>query len=136
MGRKILAVVVALIVAMAIIMVIEMGNSMIIMPPTDAVMKDPAALCDYMANGPVKAYVIVLIGYFLAAFAAGFIVTKMSRRESPGMALPVIVGVVLTLGAVGNLLMLPCQPKWFAAVSLIVFIPLSLIGHRFAAGRF
>jgi len=136
MGRMILAVVVALIVALAIMMLIEMGNSMVIMPPSKEVMSDPAALCDYMRNGPAKAYIIVLIGYFLAAFAAGFIVTKMSRRESPGLMLPIIVGAVLTLSGIANMIMLPCQPVWFEVIALIVFLPITIIGHRFAAGRF
>jgi len=136
MGRMILAVIVALIVAIAIMMLIEMGNSMVIMPPSKEVMNDPSALCDYMRNGPTKAYIIVLIGYFLAAFAAGFIVTKMSRRESPGLVLPIIVGVVLTVSAIGNMVMLPCQPIWFEVIAVIIFLPITLIGHRFAAGRF
>lgn len=136
MGRMILAVVVALIVALAIMMVIEMGNSMVYMPPSADVTKDPAALCDYMRSGPAKAYIIVLIGYFLASFAAGFIVTKMSRRESPGLMLPIIVGAVLTLSGIANMLLLPCQPVWFEVIALIIFLPITIIGHRFAAGRF
>jgi len=136
MGRMILAVVVALIVALAIMMLIEMGNSMVYMPPSAGVTKDPAALCDYMSNGPAKAYVIVLIGYFLASFAAGFIVTKLSRRESPGLMLPIIVGAVLTLSAIANMVMIPCQPIWFEAIALILFLPVTIVGHRFAAGRF
>ena len=51
MGRKILAVVVAFIVATAIIMVVEMINSTVVMPPSDAVMKDPAALRDLWRTG-------------------------------------------------------------------------------------
>ena len=132
MGRKILAVVVAMIVAIAIMMVVEMANSMVIMPPSDDVMKDAAKLREFMANGPVKAYVIVLIGYVLASFAGGFIVTKMSRRESPGLTLPIIVGVLLELGMVANMLMLPGQPIWFLVGGFLTFIPLSLLGHRFA----
>ncbi len=132
MGRKILAVIVAFIVATAIIMVVEMLNANIVMPPSDAVMKDPAALREFMANGPVKAYVIVLIGYLIASFAGGFIVTKMSRRESPGLTLPIIIGVLLTLAMVANIVMLPGQPIWFIAASFVIFIPVSLIGHRFA----
>jgi len=132
----ILAVIVALIVAIAIMMVVEMGNSMIVMPPSNEIMKDPGALCEFMRNGPVKAYVVVLIGYFIASFAAGFIVTKMSRRESPGLTLPIIVGVLLTLGMIANVLMLPCQPMWFVIIGFLIFIPITLIGHRFAAGRF
>jgi hypothetical protein len=136
MGRMILAVIVALIVAFAIIMVIEMGNSIIVMPPSKEVMGDPAALCDYMRRVPEKAYIYQLIAYFLGSFAAGFIVTKMSRRESPGLMLPIIVGALLTLATIGNLVMLPCQPTWFAVIALITFLPITIIGHRFAAGRF
>ena len=132
MGRKILAVVVAMIVAIAIMMVVEMANSMVIMPPSDDVMKDAAKLREFMANGPVKAYVIVLVGYVLASFAGGFIVTKMSRRESPGLTLPIIIGVLLELGMVANILMLPGQPIWFVVAGFLTFIPLSLLGHRFA----
>lgn len=132
MGRKILAVIVAMITATAIVMIVEMINSTVIMPPSDAVMKDPALLRDFMANGPVKAYVIVLIGYILAGFAAGFIVTKMTRRESPGLTLPIFVGILLTLLEVINLIILPGQPVWFAALSLVSFIPLALLGHRLA----
>ena len=132
MGRKILAVIVALIVAVAIMMILEMGNSMIIAPPTTEIMNDHAALCNYMANGPAKAYIVVLIGYILASFTGGFIVTKMSRQVSRGSGLPLIVGGVLTLGMVANVMMLPCQPLWFIVVGLLVFIPVTLVGHRFA----
>ena len=104
MGRKILAVIVAFIVAVAIMMIVEMINSTIIPQPSPDIMKDPAKLAEYMANGPVRAYVVVLIGYFLASFAGGFIVTKMSRRESPGLTLPIIIGVLLSLGMVANII--------------------------------
>ncbi len=132
MGRKILAVIVALIVAFAIMMIVEMLNSMVVARPSDAVMGDPIALREYMANGPVKAYLVVLFGYILASFAGGFIVTKMSRRESPGTTLPIIIGVLLMLAMVANILMLPGQPIWFVIASLVVFIPVTLLGHRFA----
>lgn len=132
MGRKILAVIVAMVVAVAIFMIVQMINSMVVAPPSDAVMKDPAALREFMANGPVKAYVIVLIGYLIGSFAGGFIVTKMSRRESPGLTLPIIVGALLSLGMVANIFFLPGQPIWFIAASFITFIPVTLLGHRFA----
>ncbi len=132
MGRKILAVVVALIVAVAIMLIVEMGNSMVIAPPSSEVMADRVKLAEFMANAPAKAYIIVLIGYVLAAFAGGFVVTKMGRRWSPGATLTIIVGSVLTLGMIANILMLPGQPLWFVVAGLVVFIPVTLIGHRFA----
>ena len=132
MGRKILAVVVALIVAFAIMMIVEMLNSLQIAPPSSEVMGDPAKLREYMASGPVQAYVVVLIGYFLASFAGGFLVKNMSRRESPGMALPILIGVILTIGGILNFLMLPGQPVWFMALATLIFIPIALLGAKFA----
>lgn len=132
MGRKVLAVVVAMIVAIAIMMIVEMVNSKFMAPPSSDVLSDPEKLRAYMAAGSVTAYVVVLIGYLLASFAGGFIVTKMSRRESPGTSLPILVGVILTLLMIVNVLMLPGQPIWFVIVGLLIFIPSSLFGHRLA----
>ncbi len=132
MGRKILAVVVALIVATAIFMIFQMGNSMVMAPPSPEVMADRAKLAEYMANGPAKAYIVVLIGYIIGSFAGGFVVTKMGRRWSPGATLTIILGSLLTLAMVTNMMMLPGQPLWFVVASLVSFIPMTLIGHRFA----
>ncbi len=132
MGRKILAVVVALIVATAIMIIVEMLNSLQLKPPGNDVLNDPAKLREYMANGPAMAYVVVLIGYVLASFAGGFIVTKMSRQVSSGTTLPLVVGGILTVAGILNYAMLPGQPVWFLVLSLLTFIPLTLIGHRFA----
>jgi hypothetical protein len=133
MGRIILAVVVALIVAMAVIMIIQMGNVMVVRPPADEVVRDPGQLRQFLANMPVTAYVVILISYILGAFAGGFIVTKMSRRESPGTSLPILIGVVLTIAGLLNFfVVLPGQPIWFIALSLLSYIPMSLLGHRFA----
>lgn len=132
MGRKILAVVVALIVATAIMIIVEMLNSLQLKPPGNDVLNDPAKLREYMANGPAMAYVVVLIGYVLASFAGGFIVTKMSRQVSSGTTLPLVVGGILTVAGILNYVMLPGQPVWFLVLSLLTFVPVTLIGHRFA----
>ena len=132
MGRKILALVVAMIVAFAVMMIVEMLNSTQLAPPSTDILADKAKLAEYMANGPVQAYVVVLIGYFLASFAGGFIVTKMSHQVTQTMTLPIVIGVILTLGMAANLYILPGQPLWFAVLGLLIFIPVSLLGHRFA----
>lgn len=132
MGRKILAVVVALIVATAVMIIVEMINSLVFKPPGSDVMNDPAKLREYMANGPAMAYVVVLIGYVLASFAGGFIVTKISRQVSTGSTLPIVVGAILTVLGVMNYVMLPGQPVWYFVLALLTFIPVTLLGHRFA----
>lgn len=132
MGRKILALVVAMIVAFAVIMIVGMIDAVQLARPSAEVMKDPAKVAEYMANGPASAYIGILIGYIIASFVGGFIVTKMSRQVSKGTALPIIVGVLLMIVGVLNFIRLPGQPIWFIAAALLTFIPLSLVGHRFA----
>jgi hypothetical protein len=127
----ILAVVVALLMAFAVISVAQMLTAYVVAPPSAQVMGDPTAMRHYMMNVPPLGYIMVVIGWIVGAFAAGFIVTKMSRRESPGMTLPLIVGGVMTLGAIVNFVALP-HPIWFVIVGLLVFIPFSLIGHKTA----
>jgi hypothetical protein len=110
-----------------------MGNSMVVMPPSQDVMNDPARLRDYMTNLPMTAYVVVLLGYIVASFAGGFIVTKMARQVSTGLTMPLIVGGLLTFGGILNsFVTLPGQPAWFVTLSLLAYIPLALLGHRFA----
>lgn len=133
MGRIILAVVVAMIAAVAVITIVQMMTQLVYPTPASDVMTDPAKLQAWMAAMPLSAYVIVLISYFLGAFAGGFIVKNMSRRESPGMTLPIVIGGVLTVGAILNFfVLLPGQPLWFVIVGLLIFIPVSLFGAKFA----
>ena len=133
MGRKILAVIVALIAAFAIMLVIQMLNSMVVQPPAADVMADPERLKAFMAGLPSTAYLIVLISYALAAFAGGFIVTKMARQVSTGPALAILIGAILEIGGILNFfVMLPGQPLWFVAASLATYIPLALLGYRLA----
>lgn len=131
MGRIILAVAVALLVAFAIIGVAYMLTAYVVPPPSSEVLKDPAATRHYMMSAPPMSYIMMVIGWIVAAFAAGFVVTKMSRRESPGITLPIVAGGVLTLAAIVVFVMLP-HPTWYVIVGLLVFIPFSLFAHRLA----
>lgn len=133
MGRKILAVVVALIATFAVIMIVQMLNSLVVPPPGSDVMNDPARLRDFMGALPMTAHIVVLVGYFLGSFTGGYIVTNMSRRESPGLSLPLLIGAILTVGGILNFFVLmPGQPMWVAVLSLLIFIPVTLLGHKLA----
>lgn len=134
MGRKILAVFVAMITAVAIIWLGWMISTMIA-PETPKNLEYSTAtdIAAYARTLPPASYAAALAAYILAAFAGGFVVTKMSRRESPGPTLPVLIGILLTIGGLLNyLLVWSNQPLWFIVTSLIVFIPISLLGHRLA----
>ena len=133
MGRKILAVVVGLVAAFAVIGIVAMIGTLVIAPPGPEIRNDPAKLREFISNPPVAAYVATLVGYFLGSFAGGYIVTKMSVRESPGIQLPLLIGVILTIGGILIFfVLLPGQPVWLAAASLVMYIPITLLGHKLA----
>ncbi len=132
MGRKILAVVVAMIAAWGILIIVEMISTRFWNTPNGLEHMSRQEMVAYFATRPPEAYATVLIGYLIGAFLGGFVVTKMSRRESPGLALPILIGVLLTIGMISNIFMVPGQPLWFVLAGLVIFLPLSLLGHRFA----
>lgn len=133
MGRKVLAVIVAMIVAWAIIMISQMLNVVFFKPPGADVMADPAKLNEFIAAMPASAFAVVLIGYAVAAFAGGFIATKMARNVGGGFVEAIVVAALLELGAILNFfVMMPGQPLWFVIASLLCFFPLALLGHRLA----
>ena len=134
MGRKILAVIVALIAATAIIMASQMiATAAAPTYPKNFEYMSADERRAYISSLPTMVFAIVLVGYIVAAFVGGFVAQKMGRRWSSGPTLSLIVGIFLLLGGIANFFfMVPGQPIWFAAASLISYIPMALLGYRFA----
>ena len=134
MGRKILAVIVAMITAIAIIWLFEMISTMTAPDyPKNAAYFTQAELMEYIRSMPATAFVLIFGGYVIASFAGGFVATKMGRRWSSGATLALIVGVLLSIGGVLNFfVVLPGQPMWFIIASMLSYIPFSLLGYRVA----
>jgi len=132
MGRKVLAVVVAMITAVAIIWVGWMVSTMIAFnTPKNLEYASAQDIKTYTQNVPIGTWIAALVGYALAAFAGGFISTKMGRRWSNGMSLALLVGALLTLGSLMTAFVWP-QPVWVVIVGLLLFIPVSLVGYKVA----
>ena len=136
MGRKVLAVVCALVSAWGTILI---GKII----ATDAGYLEPAGLefmnraqvSSYFSSQPIPVYVSLLTASIIGAFFGGFIVSNMSRRESPGLTLTMIVAGFLILGGLVNFfILLPGQPAWLVAATLLSYIPVTWIGHKFAYG--
>ncbi len=135
MGRKFLAAIVALITGFAIIWLGWMISTLAAFStPSQLEYISQAEIEKYAANAPTLVYVIALVSYALAGFAAGFVVSKMARRwTTGGYGLSVVVGVLLTLWAIIGYLRFP-GPIWFLIAAIVIFVPSALIAHRFAEG--
>lgn len=131
MARKILAIIAALIVATGVLFITLFLITAIAYPPSPAVNRTPELLHEYDAALPMSVYILLIAGYAFGAFAAGYVVTKMARRISEGLSLPLIVGVLLLIAGIIHIFVyMPGLPVWAIAVALVCLIPLTLAGHK------
>jgi hypothetical protein len=128
-----LAVIVALVVANAIYLIGLMIATMFdAFAPKNLEYMSMQERSTYFGSMPTGGYLTEIFGYVLGTIAAGWIVAKISK-DPRSITLPLIVGVVLTLGALVTLFVtIPGQPAWVIIVSLLIFIPFTLLGQRLA----
>ena len=134
MGRKILAIVSALITAWGIILVGKMFSTEGgFTTPANLEYMNRAEVAAYFSSQPTSTYVGLLIASVIGALFGGYIVTNMSRRESPGLSLTLVVAVFLIIGGIANFyFLLPGQPLWLVISTLVMYIPVTLLGHWMA----
>jgi hypothetical protein len=133
MGRKVLAVIVAVVLAGAIFLIVQMVATMFpAVAPKNLEYMTAAERHAYFSSMPTAAYITIAIGTLLASFAGGWIATNVGKA-SDSNALPLIVAALLVLsGLVWFFGFAPGQPWWLIGLALVLCIPFSLIGHRFA----
>lgn len=125
---KVWPVVAGFIVASIAMLLLEWINSLFFPLPENLDWMDPAAVQAFTASLPWTAYVLVILGYIIGSFKGGFVTTYFSGETTYRMSL--VLGVLLTLAAIANILMLG-HSYVFAAVSLPTFIVFSYLGHRY-----
>ena len=115
MLRIVLGVIAGVVVAMAVIMVLEMGGQMLFPPPAGLDPRNPDHLPEIMANMPLGAFLYVLACYVAGAGAGGAAANLIARRRWPAL----VVGGLIALGSVANAFMI-AQPLWVNAAAVIL----------------
>lgn len=136
MGRRTLAVIAALIVAVAIFLVAQMVGTLF--PAASPKNYDYMSMQEksaYFGSMPLGSYLSMIFGYLLGSIAAGWIVAKVSQDRHT-LTLPLIVGIILTVGGLLNFFVVsPGQPIWMVVISMVIFIPFTLLGQKFSRRR-
>jgi|GEM_PF-859481 len=134
MGRKVLATITALITAWGIIIAGKMvATAAGITEPTGLEYMTRGQIEHYLSTQPINYYVTLFVTSVIGAFFGGYIVTNMTRRESPGLAMTMTVCGFLIAGALVNFfVLLPGQPVWLALLTLLSIIPAAWAGHTYA----
>ncbi len=133
--RSVLSILAAFVVASVVMMLVELINGQFLFPELAESAKgvtDREQIREIFSKAPSTALIVVIVGWSLGSLAGGWVAAKLAATAKLQHAL--ILGVLLTLAGVANNLMLP-PPTWFWVVSLLVFLPSTFFGARFASSR-
>jgi len=129
MLKKIIGVIAGLIVAFLLMMLFEYLNSLIFPFPAGMDLNNLAAVRAYSQTLPWTAYLMVIAGWVIASFFGGFVPGKYIPASD--IVAPLIIGILLTAGSVGNFIMLE-HPIWVMVIGVLVFIPMTVAGYKAA----
>jgi len=116
MIRNISAAIIGLVIAFALIMVIEKVGHMIYPPPPDLDFSDPEAVRPYIATLPILALLFPMFAWMIGTFS-GSLVACVIGTVRP-LAFAIVVGGLVLAGTIANLIVIP-HPLWFSALSVI-----------------
>lgn len=129
MIRKVTSIMFGLIIAVALVIVVQMiGHSIYPLPPgTD--FNDPESIRAMMDSISPLSLVIGILSYVLGTFGGGLFASLIAR-ETPSLYAAVI-GTFVMLGAVLNLYSVP-HPLWFSVSAIVSIVAAALITSRIA----
>jgi hypothetical protein len=126
MLRKIIGVVVGIVAAMLIFMVFDKINSVRFPLPANLYPADHEAMTAYVRTLPSSFFITTLIGWALGSFISGVLIRIISKSSEKISAY--IAGLFLTTAAIVDIFLLP-NPVWFTVIGIVLFIPMTLLGH-------
>ena len=125
MLRSVLVVLAGLVVGMFVITAVESLIPMVYPLPLGLDPKDPEALAAAFAAMPSGVFLMLMAAWAFGSLTGGVLTARLAAHSPMQHALA--VGVIQTVGAVANFVMLP-HPAWVIAAGIAVFVPMALLG--------
>jgi hypothetical protein len=120
MGKKILAGITGVVVAIALVWLVETMGHSFYPPPDDLDFGDTDVMRAYIDTLPLGALLSVAAAWFIGAFGGSFVACKIGSARPLAYAL--VVGGVMFAGAAFNLTIIP-HPMWFSILGIVgIFI--------------
>lgn len=123
MIRNVLAVLAALVVGNLTIFGVQSLNWALFPMPPGVDFDDPAAVAAMVAAMPLGAFAGIELSYLAGSVLPGFVVAKAAGSRH--LALAAVVGALFTVANTLNLMAIP-HPLWFAALTTVTFLPVTL----------
>ena len=131
MGKNIAAGIAGVIVAFALVLVVQKVGHTVYVPPADLDMNDAEAMKAYVATLPVGAFLFVIASYFIGALCGTFAACKIgdARRFIYAM----IIGGLMLAATAANLMAIP-HPMWFSFAAVIAIVVAAWLGLILSGG--
>ncbi len=132
MGRNIGAGVAGVLVAFALVWLVEAIGHAIYPPPDELDFGNTDVMRAYIDTLPLGALLTVAIAWFAGSCGGTFAACKLGSARPLVYAL--IVGGLMLAGAIFNLVVIP-HPHWFSALGIVGILAGAWLGMRLAGGE-
>lgn len=116
MGRNIGAGLAGVIIAMALVWVVEKTGHAVYPPPTDLDFADPDAMRAYIATLPLGALLFVAAAWFVGTLGGTCAACAIGTAKPVVFAM--VVGGLMLVATIVNLVMIP-HPMWFSVLGVV-----------------
>ena len=130
-GRSILAIVVGALAAIILISAVEGVSGLLYPLPPDVDPGQPDVMQQYIAQLPIGAFVLVLVGWALGTFVGGWVAARLAGRAPLTHGL--VVGALFLAAGVLTMLTIP-HPIGMWVGGIVLPIACSYLGARLVRG--
>ena len=131
MGKNIGAGIAGVVIAVAIVWLVEMVGHSVYPPPPNLDFADADAMRAYTSRLPIGAFLFVGGAWFVATLCGTFSACKIGTAEP--IVFAGVVGGLMLIATAANLIMIP-HPLWFSMLGVVGIIVAAWLGMTLGAG--
>ena len=130
MGKNIGAGIAGVVIAVALVWLVEMVGHSVYPPPPNLDFADADAMRAYTSRLPIGAFLFVGGAWFIGTLCGTFAACKIG--DARPLIFAGIVGGLMLIATAANLMMIP-HPLWFSILGIVGIIVAACLGMRFGA---
>jgi len=130
MGKNIVAGIAGVVIAGALVWLVEIIGHTVYPPPSDLDFADPDAMRAYMKTVPVGALLFVGGAWFVGTLGGTIAACKIGNAKP--LTFAIVVGGLMLIATAANLVMIP-HPIWFSILGIAAIIVGAWLGMTIGA---
>jgi len=131
MGKNIAAGIAGVVIAGALVWLVEMIGHSVYPPPADLDFGNPDSMRAYMATIPIGALLFVAGAWFIATLVGTLAACKIGSAKP--LTFAVVVGGLMLIATAMNLVMIP-HPIWFSILGVAGIVIAAWLGMTLGTG--